>query len=277
MSMSNTWRLWRARSQARQDAEAGIEADLDRLVTALLGAKPRGAGTFEDALLGEQQGRGEAFEAMNDDIEALDGALATHAPRIAYFVVAIVSFVAEVGASSAALHVMGYEGVERWLLAFSLGLGTLLIAGATTRVEAVARRSIARWMIRGGTALAYLVVVGAAAWVRATQGEEALSLMDIAASAVLLAVATGAPAIASHWSFARLHVAGDLHKRRKTLRQAQRKAVRSRGRARDTRVKSERDSAEWETQSARIRATYLVELRRAQANIARTKKDPAKA
>lgn len=263
-----TWlTLWRVRAQARRDAEAGIEADADRLVTAEIGTKPRGAGDFEDALLLEQQGRGEEFEALHDDIEALDSALAEHAPRLAYLGVAFVSFAAELGASAAALHVIGYEGLERFLLAFGLALGTLLLAGLTTRLEATSRHPLARWVIRGATALAYLVVIGAAAWIRATDSEEALPLIDIAASAVLLAVATGAPTIVNHWAFSRLHAAGDLHKRRGGLRRKQRGAERSRTRARDSRVKAERGAAEWDAQAAQLRAGYLLELRRAQARL----------
>lgn len=264
----NVLLAWKTRAQARRDAEAGIEPDLDRIVTALLGSKPRGAGTFEDALLQEQQGRGETFEAMTEDIEALDSALADHAPRLAYVAIALVSFAAEVGASAAALATMGYDGLERLVLGFALAVGTLIIAGAMTRIEAKARGALARWLARTGTAALYLLVITAAAWVRATSdSEDALSVIDILASAVLLAVATGAPAIASHWSFSRLHAAGDLHKRRAIVARAQRTATRSRDRARSARVRMERETAEWEAEAARVRALYLLELRRAQAKL----------
>lgn len=260
---------WKIRAQARTDAEAEIEPDLERVVTALVGPKPRGVGAFEDALLQEQQGRGEMFEGMNEDIETLDTALADHAPRFAYLTIAALSFAAEVGASAAALHVMGYDGLERFLLAFGLALGTLLLAGAATRVESRTRSVVARWTVRAVGALLYLLVIAAAAWLRATDSEDALPLIDIVASAVLLAVAAGAPAIVTHWSFARLHAAGDLHKRRAILARTRREATRSRERARGTRVKTEREAAAWETEAARVRALYLLELRRAQAQKAK--------
>lgn len=266
----NPMAKWRLRSAARGDAAAGVEADLERLVTALKGPKPRGAGSFEDSLLTERQGRGESFEALNEDVEALDGALATHAPRAAYLLIALVSFAAETGASAAALHVMGYEGLERVMLAFCLSVGTLLIAGAMSRVEARQRASAARWALRAATAGCYFLLVAAAAWLRSTASEESLPFIDIAASAILLGVATGAPAVASHWAFSRLHAAGDLHARRAGARRIRRTAERERKDARGVRVKLERAVAEWEDEAAQIRALYLIELRRAQARLKKT-------
>lgn len=259
---------YRIKRQARKDAAARHEANLDHLTVAHLGPKPRGPSELEDQVLLEQEGDDGRLENLNDEIEALDRQLAEKRPRLFYMVICMLAFGGEALAAFFVLGMLGFEPRERFIVGISLAAGTALLAGVVSWAERSARTRWGRWFLRSVTGMAYFTVSLSLAWLRATGGEhDELLLADLAASTVALLVATASPGLVMHWTAVGFVETSSFISRKRRATRERRQIERRRSRSRDKRIASEKVSGTWEADAALVRSVYLTEHRRALAEI----------